>query len=330
MALVYYEPMEEQVLQKILSLYGIETTRILPMQTGYRNQNYPVKTTNETLNLIIYKSEPGILMRIKNANQTAGYLADRGMPARRCHDERIAVLKSGNQTKYASIYQYLPGATIAWEAYTMEHLKALGGAMSTMHEQLLTAPIAHLPMVHEEYAGILKLMDIYFTDQGVITAMQNKLGYTMNTKYSPRYKLLLKLCSFIPGQQPLHMDFVRGNILFIAKTISGILDFEKAAYGHPIFDVARTLAFLLVDCKYKDEAHIRKYFLQSGYNKRGNARLQPIKLHEFDLLEELTSLFLLYDFYKFLCHNPYESLKSNEHFVRTCTILLKRGLITHK
>ena len=123
------------------------------------------------------------------------------------------------------------------------------------------------------------------------------------------------------------MDFVRGNILFAEDEkaqITGVLDFEKATWGPPVFDIARTLAFLIVDCKYKDEAKVRKYFLHSGYNKRGQAEFEPT-----ELLEDLLNFFLLYDFYKFLRHNPYESLKDNEHFVRTRDFLLKRNIIAH-
>ncbi len=48
---------------------------------------------------------------------------------------------------------------------------------------------------------------------------------------------------------------------------------------------------------------------------------------DYDLLEVLVDLFLFYDFYKFLRHNPYESLTDNEHFIRTKAILLRQGLI---
>jgi hypothetical protein len=63
--------------------------------------------------------------------------------------------------------------------------------------------------------------------------------------------------------------------------------------------------------------------LASGYDKRGQADLANT-----ELLEPLINLFLMYDFYKFLHHNPYESLKDNEHFVRTKLLLIKRRLLT--
>jgi len=152
--------------------------------------------------------------------------------------------------------------------------------------------------------------------------MQDKLSLGFAVSFD-RYERLLSGCCRLPDTQQLHMDFVRGNILFEDERITGILDFEKTAVGHPLFDVARTLAFLLVDCKYKTEDEIYRYFLQSGYHKRGAAKLDYYP----GLLERLVEFFLLHDFYKFLRHNPYESLNDNEHFVRTVSILTRGGVL---
>jgi hypothetical protein len=134
------------------------------------------------------------------------------------------------------------------------------------------------------------------------------------------------------------MDFVRSNILFDdtdtsnALAITGILDFEKTAQGNPVFDIARTLAFLLVDCKYKPADKVRKYFLRSGYIKRGASTFQDIYITDHNgkvnVLEQLLDVFLMHDFYKFLRHNPYESLESNEHFMRTRDMLVQRGFVS--
>jgi len=146
----------------------------------------------------------------------------------------------------------------------------------------------------------------------------------------------------------LHLDFVRGNILFerlpshgslqtpmvnklnfdldqtskLTLSIAGILDWEKTALGAPVIDVARTLAFLIIDCQCKPESKVKKYFLDSGYEKRGQQTL-----HYKQLLDPLVELFLCYDFYKFLKHNPYEFLPQNEHFIRTTTWLKQHQLL---
>lgn len=204
----------------------------------------------------------------------------------------------------------------------MEHIKVLGKTMSDMHAALKPLPQKNLPFVIDESRALLTRMDKYFAEDGVHDAMAGKLGLAILD--TTRLRPALTECVQLP-HQALHMDFVRGNILFDENQkaeVTGILDFEKTAYGPVVFDIARTLAFLIVDCKYKDEAKIRKYFVHSGYNKRGQANFETSPL-----LEDLLNFFLLHDFYKFLRHNPYESLKENEHFLRTRDFLLKRNII---
>lgn len=202
----------------------------------------------------------------------------------------------------------------------MRRLKELGQTMATMHSAVRDYS-GMLPSLIGELTALHARMQQYFVNQSVSTALQQKLDIQVSVF---NFTEVFTHASRLPAQ-PLHMDFVRGNILFTGNTISGILDFEKAAQGPPIFDIARTLAFLLVDCKHKPAAKIRKYFLQSGYVKRGGQQLPSP-----NLLETLVSFFLLHDFYKFLRHNPYEYLPRNEHFMRTRSILLQRGLIRVK
>lgn len=311
----------KELAKRILQQYGLNVRSVSDVQKGYRSQVY---TADKTVNLIIYKKEPGSLARLKNANRVGDCLAAHGLPARQTADGRIMQLKAGSFVKYAALYGYLPGKTIPWEAYTKEHIKQLGGAMSTMHAALENLPQQQLPLVTDEYQAICKRMQAYFNRPGVRSALKRKLGLE-----PPNVSAYPKLLAALAGsrrQQALHLDFVRGNILFNNQAaITGILDFEKTAWGHPAFDIARTLAFLIVDCKYKDEARVRKYFLLSGYNKRGHSSFSSWKI-----LERLLDLFLVYDFYKFLRHNPYEYLEQNEHFTGTRDLLIKRSILHNK
>lgn len=307
-------------------MYGLTDARLLTVEKGYRNESHAALLPDgRAVNVIIYKREPGILATLKRANLVGDYLAAQSFPARYTQDRRILRLGQGESTKYAALYGYLPGQTIPWEAYTMSHLKHLGSTMSTMHTLLKNTPFVLENKITGEYLAITKRMETYFAGEGVRQALRMKLG--LEVQVATRFYTLLKGCAGLPDQQPLHMDFVRGNILFDNSAhVTGVLDFEKTAWGHPLFDVARTLAFLLVDCRYKSEVQIRKYFLISGYNKSGVGTFK-ITPRNTRLLEALIDLFLLYDFYKFLRHNPYESLPQNEHFMRTCTLLQERTFL---
>lgn len=311
------------LVERILQQYGVQLRLLGAVEKGYRNQSYRAELADgRTLNLILYKREEGMLERVKRANRVSNFLAEKGFPARTAADRRIAKLQAGEYVKYAALYEYLPGATIPWEAYTMDHIKQLGRAMSDMHAALKPLRQNDLPFAIDECRALLKRMEKYFAQDGVHDALASKLGLSVpdTTAFRPALTAAIDLPA-----QALHMDFVRSNILFAEDqkaTISGILDFEKTAWGPPVFDIARTLAFLIVDCKYKEEAKVRKYFLYSGYNKRGQNSFAPTPL-----LDDLLNFFLLHDFYKFLRHNPYESLQDNEHFLRTRDFLLKRNIV---
>lgn len=318
--------MYSSILSDVLEKYGIKYQQIFDHQKGYRNEIWPVLTTdNQMINVTFYKRESGIVDRIKRADTATEYLATAGMPTRRRFDERILTLKNNNSVTYVGVYEYLLGDTIPWEAYTMEHIKTLGGTMSDMHSLLSGMHVADFPSVYEEYLMIIDRMKTYFLDIKVRDAISNKLGLVIDIKKLDKYAELLNQYTMLPGQQVLHMDFVRGNILFQDAQITGILDFEKTAVGHTVVDIARTLAFLLVDCKYKKPDKIIKYFLYSGYLKRGQNKDIGDKATRAQLME----MFLVYDFYKFLKHNPYESLKLNEHYNRTKDILVKRGVVLY-
>lgn len=322
------------VIEKVLTAYGVSYVNIHDPQKGYRNQSFAVERDDgHLLNLILYKSEPGILARIQAANAVSDYLAARGFPSRRTANSRIVRLQSPGRQKFGALYHYLDGQTIPWEAYNQDHIKLLGKTMSDMHAALADFRTADLPDVADEYLEIVHRMRRYFADEAVQQALNDKLLLHVVPGTFSQFELLLRTAKLLPAQQPLHMDFVRSNILFqddpleaggFKVRISGILDFEKTALGHPLLDVARTLAFLLVDCKYKQPQKVRKYFLGSGYIKRGQGIL-PAK--HLSMLEPLVELFLFYDLYKFLRHNPYESLPDNEHFIRTVQMLIPRHLV---
>lgn len=321
-------------IDRAVRLYGFEPRKQLPAIKGYRNETHPVQVADgSSVNLIIYKSEPDIVRTIKRVNEVSAFLAAGGFPVRHSLDRRILQFSSGSAIRYAALYNFLPGDTIAWEAYTQKHLKLLGKTMSDMHASLQEFDAQGLPDVAEIYLAIFARMQRYFTEPSVRKALVDKLNLSP-PNLEPSIATL-KACKHLPDQQALHMDFVRGNILFHDPfgelTISGILDFEKTARGHRLFDIARTLAFLLVDCKYKPPEKVRKYFLASGYTKRGALDFHNITIRvnqaEINLLENLIDLFLLHDFYKFLRHNPYENLPQNAHFVRTRDLLLDRKAV---
>lgn len=320
----------KDILNDIAKMYGIVPISWGPVEGGYRNASYSfVSDDGKKLNFILYKREPGSIELIERTNALGAYLSSHGLNVRTPVDDRI--LRVGG--RYGSLYGYLDGQTIPWEAYTMKHIKLLGWVLADFHKYGRDFG-GDLPNVEDVYLEINNRMKLYFSDEHVTVAMKNKLDIEMSL---PNFETLLVGARQLSERQVLHMDLVRSNVLFRSKyendnyyiaelALSGILDLEKAARGHVMFDIARTLAFLLVDCP-KPAGKVQKYFLDSGYKKRGQASLQKMLVAGGDFLERLVTMFLTYDFYKFLRQNPYESLHKNHHYIRTVSMLRARKVI---
>lgn len=330
--------MYERVLPKVLRKFGLNYRRVMSAQKGYRNEIWPIELDDGSMVAVtFFKQELGIFDRVRRADMVSQHALQQGLPIKRRVDLRTLVIRSDDRTIHVALYDYLPGATIPWEAYTMKHIKLLGMALGRLHVCLRDVSLVEqLPSVYDEYGEILMRMRVYFDTTGVISALGEKLRLQIRTDILDHYVQLLNTYRTMQGQSVLHMDLVRGNVLFDDATIdsplrieglsiSGLLDFEKTAKGHPVVDVARSLAFLLVDCQTKSSEQITHYFIDSGYIKRGEAS----SVVGGERLWEFVELFWIYDFYKFLRHNPYESLLENHHFICTRNILLRRNMISY-
>ena len=322
--------MYSSILPSVLNRYGVKWVSLGEPQKGYRNESYKVVLHDGMIvNLFFYKTEADILQKITMADRAAKILHDHGLPVRVRHDSRLLQVKANT---YAALYEYLPGETISWEAYTMKHIKLLGWAMGDAHN-IWKANGSSESVITDELRRLLANMQRYFADRNVRSAAHAKLGISINDRKLFDYEKVFQYCERLPENHLLHMDMVRGNVLFGAAsqtnpwyigdiTLSGIIDFEKASYGHPVFDVARTLAFLIVDCP-KPPAKVIHYFLEAGYNKRSASNMS-----EYKPLQPLITFFLMYDLYKFMRHTPYESLNENHHYIKTRDMLVKYGMIS--
>jgi Ser/Thr protein kinase RdoA (MazF antagonist) len=323
----------------ILEKYDLKLKRVLRQEKGYRNHSHIVETTTgEILNVVLYKRERSIAKTISRANAVSDYLSAKGFPSRTTTTSStgrgILRLRHTDDERYVCIYNYLPGKTISWDAYTKKHIKLLGKTMSDMHSLLRdfnpNSRKLDLPNPALVLKSQLQSFKKYLANKPVSSALQQKLSLKVELHELDHRIAILEDDAFSDSYyQVLHMDLVRSNILFSPQdrpnlwpSVSGVIDFEKVAYGPKIFDVARTLSFLYIDCKYKQAAKVRKYFLLSGYQKRGLDELPAL-----ELLDQLIEAYWLYDFYKFLKHNPYEYLSKNEHFVRTREALKGQRLI---
>lgn len=338
--------------------YKIKSGNVTKLTGGFRNQCFLITTDEASFVFILYKPEPGIKKLISSAHFVSNVLRERNFPVRyplkTISGKTILRFLSEKGVQYCALYNYLEGKTIPWEAYTRRHLKSMGMMMSNMHHVLrkmfrTQSQDSHLKYTHavasENQFSIRHLPSWKDVTEREIHEMQKylqsvepwiikKLGVSL-----PREKIESLLDTVIENSLKfehgiLHYDFTRGNVLFSELVdekldvypVVGVLDFEKVCIGPFIADIARTLSFLLVDCKYKDTNTVRKRFLLSGYQRRGKRNI-TINTSWKKQLHCLIQFFLLRDFWKFLENNPYEDLYMNEHYIRTRNHLLNEELL---
>lgn len=233
-----------------------------------------------------------------------------------------------NPIRLVSLYKFLEGQTIPWEAYTRRHIRAVGRSMHEMHKLWQEYKTKNSIYTWKEYFELdSESLLSYFVKN--MSHIERKLSFVVDIDFLKHLienilhknkKLHIK-----NNSQLIHGDFVRGNILFSDEKkddiypIVGILDFEKVMYAPIEVDVARTVAFMYVDCKYKTKEDVDYYFFD-GYGKKVNDEYCSI----------LINYFLYRDLWKLLACNPYESLKENEHYVRTVTNLRTNKLTSEK
>lgn len=258
------------------------------------------------------------------------------------------------------LYNYLPGQTIPWASYSQKHLKLTGQVLSHLHAALRHFPINQsqlFPAAVPQLASSWQTAVNYWQRPAVSSALKQKLNLSWNWPKIDQLTKLFSALTVLPGQL-LHLDLVRSNILFDSRpakvspaavsswpaayldprfgltpspaakhsnqilVVSGLIDLEKMAHGPIILDLARTLAFLLVDCPTKTDHQINQYFLFSGYQKRGSTSLPTL-----ELLPSCLNLFWALDAYHFLHANPYESLPQNQHWLATRQRLISSQLL---
>lgn len=325
--------------------YGLKVREVRKLEGGFRNQCFRLISDKGKFVLIIYKNDKDIKTIIQNAHLVAKFLSEKNLPTRipivTERGREYFRYKFADGYHYAALYNFLEGETIPWEGYTRRHLKSIGKTLSDMPYTFLKFQNSQLQLIKTKlpkWKGItrneMSAMRKYFKE--VEPWILKKLKVSLNWKGIQKTFGSIEQQIERSNEQEniLHYDFVRGNILFSRKLnkaldiypIIGILDFEKVCLGPEVADIARTLAFLIIDCKFKDEETIRKRFLLSGYDKRGKNKL-PFSEMNNPFLESLLKFFWLRDFWKFLVHSPYEYLYMNEHYVRTRDRLVKVNLL---
>ncbi len=97
-------------------------------------------------------------------------------------------------------------------------------------------------------------------------------------------RLVAALPRLDPSSQPVHNDFRAANILVRDGRIIGVLDFDDAAWDHPVSDLAKASVYLgTLFRKWQPTPDLARRQLRTGYES-----VRPLTLLESRWLEALT------------------------------------------
>ncbi|GAB4163253.1 MAG: hypothetical protein Fur003_5980 [Candidatus Dojkabacteria bacterium] len=319
----------KRLLKQLENFYNISLDskpQITLFNEGYMNNCYLINTPKQQLIMVIYNSNRYKTETDINRLEEI-YSLNLNLPIRKPigynnSKHLMKYTRKSGISNFVGLYNYLEGETLPWEGYTRRHLFALGEMHKQLHLSLSTQPPTKYIESWDQYIkrDSAKLIS-YFIKNSLSIERKVKisldiLGLKALTESFSHYRLAAQLT---------HMDFVRGNILFSnikhkeKYEITGILDFEKMLIAPVEFDIARTLAFLLVDCRFSSDEKIIEYYLKKGYGyqEKKNDRV----------IQKFLIYFWCRDLWKFLVSNPYESLADNFHYKATVERLIASGLL---
>ena len=160
--------MANQLVEQILKQYGLQATTVHAAQKGYRNESYAATLADgQTVNLIIYKREPDILAKIRNANYVGDFLAEHGMPARHTADRRIIKIA--------------PALSVKGRTFNREGFCGFGGfAVYGLGGFVFPKPFK-LRVTHKAIVG--PFAKAHFADQLGLDPMYRRVGFRLDDKW---------------------------------------------------------------------------------------------------------------------------------------------------
>lgn len=163
----------------------------------------------------------------------AGHMESRGIATRHLVTPSVIQLDR-SAFRWMAVYHGVAGRSIPWSDYS---------------EPQIISAVRYLARIHEagrSFAGRNSLARISEAFRPVkIPAVP---GYRVNQDALNNIKTRLRARNSDQATATvLHGDFGRANIIFQEESVSGVVDFDRAVFGHPLFDLGRFTSYLLLD-----------------------------------------------------------------------------------
>ncbi len=165
----------------------------------------------------------------------AGHMGQQGIVTRHlAAPAAIPLTQSG--FRWMAVYRGVVGQSIPWSDYC---------------ERQIISAVKYLAKIHEAGRS--------FPGRNYLARLSEKLG-PVNIPAVPGYRVnqdaLINIKTRLDALNRdraaltvLHGDFGRANIIFQGERVAGVVDFDRAGVGHPLFDLGRFTSYLLLDTR---------------------------------------------------------------------------------
>lgn len=260
-----YTALDKDALAELIDDHGL--VRIVAshgIATGSVNTNYVLETPRgkHLLRIDEVKGE----LDVKRELDLLVFLRKQGFPC----PQPLADRKGRNYReiggKCVSLYRYIDGKVLGVERLTTERLELVGRLLAELHmlgkqyKKGIENRFSY-DRVAEIYASVRDRLPAYF--KRIVRTLDDEVDYL-------RHYLDTKLPRGI-----IHGDLFHDNLLFKGDKLVAMLDFEAAARGRYVFDLATAVNALCFVAEHYDLKRFEA--LMAGYES-----LRPLSLAEWD------------------------------------------------
>lgn len=162
------------------------------------------------------------------------HLGKQGVATRRLVPGSLQILPRSS-LRWSAVYFGVPGQTISWSDYSLP---------------LVSAAVKYLERIHQagrSFPDRAELDRVELSDPPVLPAAELTGCRVNRVAWRQRAERLACLNQGQKTATVLHGDYGRANIIFDGERVAGVVDFDRAAWGHPVFDLGRFVSYLLLD-----------------------------------------------------------------------------------
>jgi len=260
-----YTALDKDALSELVDDYGLgRLVAAHGIPGGSVNTNYLLDTTRgkHLLRIDEVKGE----LDVKRELDLLLFLRKQGFPCPQPLADRKGRYYRELGGKCVSLYRYIDGRVLLVEGLGAERLEQTGRLLAELHSlgKHYKKGIEHrftYERIADIYAGVRDRLPVYW--KRIVRALDDEVEYLRNY-------LETKLPRGI-----IHGDLFPDNLLFKGEKLVAMLDFEAAARGRFVFDLATAVNAL---CFVDDHYDLKRFeALMAGYES-----LRPLSLAEWD------------------------------------------------